>query len=393
VRVLYVLDHDSTTGGVVQAVEMIVRYGTSRGLQAAVITPHGDSPSAIAMRKAGAAVFPFGQPFTFSKCHPLASLHSVFRFSKRLRSAIEEFKPNVLETNHATAESYTSFGQHLIHSSLPRVFCQRGNLGVYRGVSHVALRLALRSVTTVISVSPFSDREYARVLGISPEKLLFISDCTEMHRMDGTSSGNAASEAIRKSWQHTPDDVLVGIVGYVTPNKNQALLVEAAREICRRRGGVRFLIVGTPETDTAQLSRGYMDDLIARVNDYGLGDHVVFTGFVDKREAIPALDILVSLSNYEGFGMSVIEAAACGKPVVATRSGGPDHIVQDGRNGFLIPRDDVQMLVERLTTLIDDGDLRATMGRQGREVVLEHYDPVDKVDARIALYERLVSGH
>jgi glycosyltransferase involved in cell wall biosynthesis len=371
-------------GGLAQAVELIVRHGRDRGLVAGVITPHAGSESEIAMRRAGADTYAFGRPFTYSKLNPVGSLRAMFDFARRLKDVIAEFRPDVIETNHATVESFTSFAQARIGNTLPRVFCQRANLRVYRGkVSAVALRRALRSVSVVISVSPFSDHEYSRILGVPAEKLVHISDCAEPHRLWPDAASQLQSIALRESWGGGPDDVLVGIVGAILPNKNQAMLIEAAREICRRRRNARFVIAGNPD------SPRYCRRLVARANKYGLRDRVVFTGFVDKHQAIPALDVVVSLSFNEGFGLSVLEAAACGKPVVATRSGGPEHIIEDGRSGFLIPENDVRALAERLIALIDDPVRRDAMGKEGKQRACDVYDPVDKVENRIRLYERL----
>lgn len=387
VRVLYVLDRDEMQGGVAQAIELIIRHGKSLGLRAAVITPHAGSDSELAMRKAGADAFSFGRPFTYSKVNPVGSLRALFQFATKLKQVVAEFKPDVIETNHATAEAFTSLAQALTRNSLPRVFCQRGNLRIYRGkVSGAALRLALRSISAVITVSPFPGDEYARILGVPSEKVVYISDCTEMHRRQPNPSDKEETDCLRDSWRDKTNDVLVGIVGTILPNKNQSLLIEAARRIRRDGHDARFIVVGNRDNER------YYNELVARVNDYGLRDHVVFAGFVDKHKAIPALDIVVSLSQYEGFGLNIIEAAACGKPVVATRSGGPEYILQDGRSGFLIANDDVHMLTERLTTLIDDSVLRDTMGREGREMVRRDYDPVDKIEARLSLYERLMKG-
>ena len=383
VRVLYVLDHDEMCGGVVQAVETIVRNGRAHGVKAAVFVPHSKGETAIAMQNAGAEVFAFEKPFVYKKTKPIRSLRSLICFARRLKEVITTFKPDVIETNHATAETFTSFGQKIIRNTIPRVFCQRGNPVIYRGLSSSALRLALRSVNAVISVSPFPDEVYSQMLRIPSERLVCITDCVTSQEFQLDDSGRHESDALRKIWQCKPDDVLVGILGFISPNKNQAMLIESAREISRTIDHAKFILIGTC------LSTQYYNQIVTKTTDYDLQDHVTFAGFVDKHKAIPALDIVVSLSHCEGFGLSILEAGVCGKPVIATQSGGPNYIIRDGVNGYLIPRDDVFMLAKCLTTLIDDPALRNTMGEAGKKIAKMEYDPDDKIISRIKLYERL----
>ncbi|MBN1912289.1 MAG: glycosyltransferase family 4 protein [Pirellulales bacterium] len=389
IRVLFVVDHEGIHGGDVQAVEMIVRYGTERGIKVAAITPHAEDQSAIALKNAGAEVFSFGRPFLYSTSKPFRSLDAIFNFSRSLKKVIDACNPHIIETNHATAETFTSFGQLLIGNSVPRIFCQRCNLNAYHGVSGTTLRLALRSVKAVVSVSPYSVREYSRLLRVPPNRLLHIPDCVESHRFSHASTNECESNALREKWCGGSADILVGILGHISPNKNTALLVEAARILSKRFNNVRFIIMGRCGISAAE----YHQRLLDTVSECGLGDRVIFTGFIDKYTAIPALDIVVSLSQNEGFGMSVIEAGACGKPVIATRSGGPDYIIQDGINGFLIPRNDIDMLVRHLASLFTDHDLRVRMGEKGKEIVENHYNPVANIERRIELYRDLLKKY
>jgi glycosyltransferase involved in cell wall biosynthesis len=82
-------------------------------------------------------------------------------------------------------------------------------------------------------------------------------------------------------------------------------------------------------------------------------------------------DILVNPSYSESFGMSLVEAMACSRPVVATRVGGMKSIVDDGRTGLIVDRGDVAGLAAAIVRLVGDDDLRATMGRNGRKRVEE----------------------
>jgi glycosyltransferase involved in cell wall biosynthesis len=106
-----------------------------------------------------------------------------------------------------------------------------------------------------------------------------------------------------------------------------------------------------------------------------LQDKIVFTGY---RQDIPALmkfmDIVVHASNSpEPFGMVVIEGMAMGKPVVATRAGGPLDIVVDGMTGLLVPVGDAKALAGAVIRLLGEPGLRTRMGVAGRERVEENF--------------------
>lgn len=115
----------------------------------------------------------------------------------------------------------------------------------------------------------------------------------------------------------------------------------------------------------------------------------------------PAPDALLDLyqhasvfalpSDEEGFGVVLIEAMACGVPVVATRCGGPDGIVTDGEEGFLVPRNDAEAMSARLATLLDDPRQNAAMGAAARATIERRYDERIAGAVVIDMWERLLN--
>lgn len=118
--------------------------------------------------------------------------------------------------------------------------------------------------------------------------------------------------------------------------------------------------------------------------------------FVEQPNADKLLDlyqhatVLALPSDEEGFGMVVIEAMACGVPVVATRCGGPDGIISHGKDGFLVPLDDPEALAARLKCLLEDPARNAAMGTAARATVDQRYDARVAGEVFVDMWDRLI---
>ncbi len=157
------------------------------------------------------------------------------------------------------------------------------------------------------------------------------------------------------------DTSLVGMIGRLEPVKGPEYLVKAARLVldeCRR---VKFLVVGE-----GSLRAG----LESLCREAGISGKVIFTGWrEDIPEILSLLDIVVLPSLNEAVGRVLIEAGACGKPVVAAGVGGIPDIVRDGRTGMLVPPGDAVSLSRAVVDLLGDTEKRVRMGEEARRWV------------------------
>src|SRR5262249_43618631 len=110
------------------------------------------------------------------------------------------------------------------------------------------------------------------------------------------------------------------------------------------------------------------DGLCRRIKGAALEKHIRFLGFrSDARQILRHTGVYVVSSIMESFGLTVVEAAAAGKPVVATRCGGPEEIIQHGETGLLEPVNDPDRMADAIVSLINDQELRRTMGLRAKK--------------------------
>lgn len=157
----------------------------------------------------------------------------------------------------------------------------------------------------------------------------------------------------------------IGTVGMLSKQKGFAYLVEAAKLILEKNCNVRFSIAG----DGAEFEN--LQNLIEKLK---LNDKVKLLGFrPDIADLLGQWDIYVQPSLWEGLCMTVVEAMACGLPVIASNVGGIPESVIEGRNGFLVPPKDKFILAEKIQQLVENPSLRIEMGRQARVIAEEQY--------------------
>ena len=173
---------------------------------------------------------------------------------------------------------------------------------------------------------------------------------------------------------------VVGIVAALRPEKNHELLLRCAARIRRQVPEVRFLIVGDgPRRDALE----------ALARELSLSEAVHFLGTrSDVPEVLSLIDVLVLTSHAEANPVSILEAMATEKPVVATRVGSVPETVLDGVTGYLAAPGDEAAISARVVQLLRDPGRAAAMGRAGREHVIAHWSVQHMVEG----YQDLIAG-
>jgi spore coat protein SA len=175
-------------------------------------------------------------------------------------------------------------------------------------------------------------------------------------------------------------------LGSLVRLKGQDVFLTAAQALAAAHPQVFFLMVGSPLGDHEP---DYARAVIARAQAAGPAFRYV-PALADPRPAFAAADVLVQTSAWpEAFGMVLLEAMACAKPVIAPRQGGPLEVVEDGVTGFLFDPKRVDELVAALRALVTQPDLRERMGAAGRRRLDGHFTRRRQVRALLELYREL----
>ncbi len=175
---------------------------------------------------------------------------------------------------------------------------------------------------------------------------------------------------------HTP---VVGVVAALRPEKNLRLFLKAAARLAALDEECRFLIVGDgPQRSSLQQA----------ACDLGVMEQVRFLGArSDIPQLLNAMDVFSLTSRMEANPVSILEALACGVPVVATNVGSVKETVRPGETGRLVNSDDDVALAAAWSELLRDDQLRQRLGDNGRRLVREHWS----LDAMVRGYENLIS--
>jgi glycosyltransferase involved in cell wall biosynthesis len=178
---------------------------------------------------------------------------------------------------------------------------------------------------------------------------------------------------------------VVGIVGTIQPWKGQREVIQAVRRVKEKVPDVQCLVVGGVYDDR------YDQEVRHLVRELGLTENVRFLGYrKDVLNVMNAMDIVIHASTSpEPFGMVLIEAMALGKPVIATRAGGPLEIVEDQVSGLLVPPGNPDALAEAISRLLEDRTMAEDMGCSGRKRVKQMFPLKRTIEGIRSVYAEL----
>ena len=212
-----------------------------------------------------------------------------------------------------------------------------------------------------------------------------------MHGIDTEVFHPAADRAALRARLGLPEGLVIGCFGRIRPQKGQDLLVEAALQLLPSRPDVQIVFTGR----AVGAHEGWQRDLEARLAAAGLSDRVRFLGerpWAEVVQLYQAIDLFVAPARWEGFGLTPLEAMACGTPALACHGVGAfDAQIVPGETGALCARDDAAAMTEALRRLIDDRPALAAMRGRARAHVMEHFTIEREARALIAIYREMLA--
>lgn len=198
-----------------------------------------------------------------------------------------------------------------------------------------------------------------------------------------------AGRALRAASTIDQDAFVIGLVGQVQDIKGHEELVQAAPTVLAQVPSAHFVIVGSAFTDT---SKSFLIHLQRSIHGLGLSGRFHFLGFRDDIPAVMrALDLLVAPSRSEAFGRVVVEGLAAGLPVIGAKVGGIPEIIEDGKNGVLVPPGNVDALAEAIVRIAENSSLRDALAQRGPEVA-QMFSVGHHVARVQALYDSILGG-
>jgi glycosyltransferase involved in cell wall biosynthesis len=242
------------------------------------------------------------------------------------------------------------------------------------GMGRTVLKAAMRLASRTVAIS----QAVADTVGDDRARLCVIPQAVDAERFHP----GPPDVSWRARLSSRPDEPIVGIVGRVDPEKGIGTLVQAMTMLHGPAERSHLAVVGAPGLDDGS----YETRLRAEASSL-LGDRSRFVGAVDEVPAVlRSLDVLVNASDSEPFGLSVLEAQACGLPVIGTDAGGIPEFVTDGKTGLLVAPGQPDALAAGLSRMLGTPGLRHDLASAARDAVVARHTLAARADALAGVY-------
>lgn len=312
----------------------------------------------------------------------LGKLRSLTDRVASLRNLVERERLDIVHTHHLGP---------LLHAYLAGFRCRNWkwvhtehirpdvDIGYPRWLERVA-RFMFSAPDVVTGVSDAVGDYLRERTHVTPEQVKVIYNGVDVDLFAGPYDG-----AVKRRELGIPSEAwVIGLVASLRPQKNHALLLQAFTELLPEVPEARLVLAGDGESCSA---------LEALADHLGVKGKVHFLGSrLDAPELFATFDVYCLPSHYEGMPLTVFEAMAAGKPVVATRVVGIREVVSHEETGLLVPPDDPHNLARSLLRIRREPHLGPTLVEAGRRYVNRHACLKDMVDRYAALYEQLLKA-
>lgn len=259
---------------------------------------------------------------------------------------------------------------------------QYGVLGRFATKAYAKIARSIAQLADQIVALNKAYAETSPVLSSVLDRIAIIPCGVDLNKFTPLQTSSEDNDLSRINKSH-----IILYVGKLIWYKGIEYLIQAMKTVLENVDDAQLIIVG----DGPERSK-----LAALANELGVGEHVTFTGWVPdeslpKYYQIADLLVLPSISRREAFGIVLLEAMACGKPVIVSDIPGPNMVIKNNENGLIVPPKNVLRLAEAIIGLLVDEDRRKEMGAHSRKLVEAKYDWDNIVERYEAIYSEIYS--
>ncbi len=274
--------------------------------------------------------------------------------SNQLKKICEKLKVDLVHLHDAHSHTI-GFMSIFLGNKTPFILSRRVDFPVRESwLSHKKYNHP--SIKRILSVSDKVQEILAPAI-LDKQKLQVVHSGIDLNRFQYANKG-----VLRKEYGISKEVKIIGNVAAIASHKDYFTFVDTAEVLLKSNTQLIFLMIGGDGGEEALIK--------AYIAKKKLTDYFIYTGFrKDIPEILPELDIFLFTSKEEGLGTSVIDALACGVPVVATEAGGIPEIIQSGINGFLAPVKNAAKLAEQVERLLVDAVVTEKVIQKGKTTV------------------------
>ena len=355
-------NHTGEVSGAERMLLLILARLDRSAFEPTVVCPHG--PLEEMARDLGVrveTVAALEARFTWRLDQLMHYCKSFLQIIRLIRRRVRLLKPDLIHANSirsglvataATLGMSTRVVWHL-HDILPR----------HPLSSAIRLMALLSTRTRMIAVSEAVGRNFGgRVASLTKSRVSVILNAIDLDKFQGDRSDG---QAIREELGLAKDDLVFGIIGQLTPRKGQLELIRAFA-----RAGVPHSVLLIVGAAIFNRDRQYALRLEQEAESCGVAGSVRMLGSRNDIGAVmQSLDLLIVNSSAEPFGLVIVEAMACGIPVLAASVDGIPEIIAHGKNGWLVPPRDQPALAAAIVHLTREAELGRRLAQQGRQDV------------------------
>ena len=275
------------------------------------------------------------------------SLKSDINAIFKLRKLINKIKPNIVYLHSSKAGAIGRIAL-FFRKKIKIIYNAHGwyfnaDIGKKAKLYATIEKLLAIRANKIVNISK-AEYDSALERKIAPRnKMITISNGIDFSKFENSS---ISIEKIRKSYNIKDTDKVIGVVGRLSEQKNPIATINAFAEICKEQDNLFCMFIGSGELE---------EDVKKIAKENNIEDKIIITGWVnDTQNYIPALDIAVLPSKWEGFGLVILEYIACRKPIIATRVGGIENIIKDAKFAILIKPKEQKELVEAMQNMLEN---------------------------------------